>query len=292
MIYTKPVAEIIRRRFSCRTYDPRPIEEKARRRLQEFMAPPAAGPLGSTLRFQLLAATEEDRNSLRGLGTYGFIRGETGFIAGAARRSEKFLEDYGYCLERIILLATDLGLGTCWLGGSFTKSGFAKKIVLRKGEELPAVASIGNIADAELARRGEIRRRVNADRRLPWESLFFEEQFGVPLDRAAIGAFAGPLEMVRLGPSASNKQPWRIVRQSKRWHFYMQRTKGYRHGFAQTILQLADLQRIDLGIAMCHFDLAAREEGLRGGWIIAKPPVATPDRETEYIVSWLEQDSK
>ena len=35
------------------------------------------------------------------------------------------------------------------------------------------------------------------------------------------------LEMVRRGPSASNKQPWRVVRAGERWHLYLQRTRGY-----------------------------------------------------------------
>jgi len=290
--YSQPVAEIIRRRFSCRSYSPQPIEWKDRQRLEDFTASLTAGPLGSVLRFQLLAATDEDRNSLSGLGTYGFIQGETGFIAGAVRRSEKSLEDYGYGLERIVLLATDLGLGTCWLGGSFTRSGFSKKLSLEEGEALPAVASIGRITDVESARIGLIRRQVNADRRFPWENLFFDENFGAPLSRAAAGAFAEPLEMVRLGPSASNKQPWRIVRRSKGWHFYLQRTKGYRHGFFQAILQVADLQRVDMGIAMSHFDVSTGDLGLRGAWTVAEPSIPKPDPETEYIVSWVEQDRK
>jgi nitroreductase len=292
MIYGRPVTELIRRRFSCRTYDPRPIEVQDRRSLEAFTAAITAGPLGSVLRFQLLAATEEDRNSLRGLVTYGFIQGETGFIAGAATRSNKYLEDYGYALERIILLATDLGLGSCWLGGTFNKSGFAKKISLRRGEDLPAVAAIGRIADLESARNGVVRLRVNADRRLPRESLFFREKFGVPLSISDAGAYAEPLEMVRLGPSASNKQPWRILRLGNAWHFYLQRTKGYRTGFLQTLVRVADIQRVDIGIAMCHFELTAREAGLRGKWAVDPPPVAPPDRATEYIVSWLEQDRK
>ncbi len=290
--FGRPVAELVRTRFSCRSYSPQPIDWKDQRHLEEFIASYAAGPLGSILRFQLLAATEEDRNSLSGLGTYGFIQGETGFIAGAVRRSEKSLEDYGYCLERIVLLATDLGLGTCWLGGSFSRTGFSKKLSLEAGETLPAVASIGRITDVESARIGLIRRQVNADRRFPWESLFFDENFGAPLSRAAAGPFAEPLEMVRLCPSASNKQPWRIVRRSNGWHFYLQRTKGYRRGFFQTILQVADLQRVDMGIAICHFDLSAGELGLPGAWAVAEPLLAVPDPETEYIVSWLEQDRK
>jgi nitroreductase len=288
--FSQPAAEIIRQRFSCRTYDPRSIEEKDRRALEQSMAGLTSGPLGSALRFQLLAATEEDRSSLKGLGTYGFIRNETGFLVGAAVRSKKYLEDYGYALEQIILFSTDLGLGTCWLGGTFNKSGFAKKISLRRGEDLPAAAALGRIADPQSARNGIVRRQVNADRRLPRESLFFREAFGRPLSISEAGAYAQPLEMVRLGPSASNKQPWRIVRRGKAWHFYLQRTKGYRHSFLQIIMRVADIQRIDMGIAMCHFELTAREAGLRGKWIVNPPAIPRPNGETEYIVSWLEED--
>ena len=38
LTYSQPVTAIIRRRFSCRTYDSRPIEAKDRRALEEFMA--------------------------------------------------------------------------------------------------------------------------------------------------------------------------------------------------------------------------------------------------------------
>jgi len=42
-------------------------------------------------------------------------------------RGDKNLEDFGYLMEEAILFATGLGLGTCWLGGSFTKSGLPKR---------------------------------------------------------------------------------------------------------------------------------------------------------------------
>ena len=145
------ITEIIRERFSCRSYLDRPIEEAKQQRLREMMESLRAGPFGSPLRFQLAAAGEEDRNSLRGLGTYGFIKGASGFIIGATRPAPMNLEDYGYALERLVLLATELGLGTCWLGGSFTRSGFARKIGAAKDEQIPAVASIGYIADPQQA---------------------------------------------------------------------------------------------------------------------------------------------
>jgi hypothetical protein len=38
MQYTRPVTDIIRQRYSCRTYEPVPIEEAKRRQLEGFMS--------------------------------------------------------------------------------------------------------------------------------------------------------------------------------------------------------------------------------------------------------------
>lgn len=286
MRYGKPVTEIIKQRFSCRKYLENPIVGDDRRRLADFISSTMTSPFSTPLRFELVAATEEDRSVLKGLGTYGFIRGATGFIVGAMGRSEKNLEDFGYAMEKIILGATDIGLGTCWLGGTFTKSGFAKKISAAEKELVPAVTSVGYIAEKGGFDRG-MRRLVAADNRLPWDNLFFKDTFGTPLSPDGAGVYRIPLEMVRIGPSASNKQPWRIVREGNAWHFYMQRTKGYGNSFMFRLLGLADLQRVDMGIAMSHFELTAGELGLKGTWNVKEPDITKPDSLTEYIVSWM-----
>jgi hypothetical protein len=285
--FSKSIIETIQRRFSCRIYFERPIDEEIQKRLENFMSSVQAGPLGTKVRFKLVAALEQERNSLRGLGTYGFIRGARGFVIGAAHQSEKDLEDYGFLMERLILFATDLGLGTCWLGGSFTRSSFARRISLKDGERMPAVTSIGYMANPEHARKAFLRRRIDADRRLPWDRLFFNRQIGLPLKRQEAGDYVKPLDMVRLGPSASNKQPWRIVKNGNAWHFYLQRTKGYRERLLIRFLQIDDLQRVDMGIAMCHFELTAHELDLGGYWVVQEPAIEKPDELTEYTVSWV-----
>jgi hypothetical protein len=283
--YSKPVTDIIEQRFSCRTFLGTPIAKDQRQQLANYLSSLKTGPLGAPARFELVAATEQDRNSLRGLGTYGFIRGATGFIVGAVGPSDRNLEDYGYLMECAILFATDMALGTCWLGGSFTKSSFAHKISATGEELVPAVTSLGYMADK--SRSDAIRRRIGADHRLPWESLFFQKRFGTPISPEQAGAYAAPLEMVRLGPSASNKQPWRIIQAGNAWHFYLQRTRGYGDSLAFKLLGLADLQRVDMGIAMSHFQLTAAELGLSGQWAVQEPEIEKPDRLTEYIVSWV-----
>ncbi|MFH2103476.1 MAG: nitroreductase family protein [Chloroflexota bacterium] len=284
--FSRPVTEIIRERFSCRSYSQEPIPADIRADLVGFLSSRQDGPFGTRSRFDLVAASEQDRSSLRGLGTYGFIRGATGFIVGAAIPQGLYLEDYGYLLEEIILYATGLGLGTCWLGGTFTKSSFARKIALREREEVPAVAAVGLIADPGKARNGFIRNVAGSHQRRPWERMFSDGQFGVPLTSEQAGDYAIPLEMVRLGPSASNRQPWQVVKAGDLWHFYLRRTEGYREGTFSQALKMSDLQRIDIGIAMCHFELAARELGLKGAWVIREPGIERPNKLYGYIASW------
>ena len=282
-MFAAPAGELIRRRYSCRTYLPEPIAASQRRLL---LAAITAGPVGARARFALVAAAPGDASALKRLGTYGFIKGANGFIVGAVRRAPGDLEDYGYLLERIILHATDLGLGTCWLGGTFTRSNFVRRFGgLARDETLPAVVSLGLIGDDGSAR---IREREEGSRRLPSSQLFFERRFGEPLDLSAARAYAGALAAVRIAPSATNKQPWRLVRDGAAWHFYLRRSRGYGKGSALfTVLRIADLQRVDMGIAMCHFELVARESGLAGSWMVRDPGIPLPGPDTEYCVTWV-----
>ena len=222
--------------------------------------PYTRGPLGSAARFGLIAAEPDDASALRRLGTYGFIKGATGFIVGAVEAGPGDLEDYGYLLEEVILQATGLGLGTCWLGGTFTRGAFTSRFGgVSPDETIPAVVSTGYPGDDGTER---IRQREHGDRRLPPDELFFAGEWAEPLGEQADG-HAAALEAVRMAPSATNRQPWRIVRRGADWHFYLARSKGYGKGSPWfRLLRIADLQRVDLGIAMCHFDLVAREAGL------------------------------
>lgn len=284
--FSKPISEIIRRRYSCRTYLERPIARALQLQVTEYAAALGPGPFGGLARFELVAAQEDDRKVLRQLGTYGFIKGASGFLVGATGDGEEKLEDFGWQMERLVLFATDLGLGTCWLGGTFTKSSFAGKISARPHELIPAVVAAGYIGRRPRRVDHLIRRGAKGDRRFSWEQLFFTDRPGTFLPRQAAGEYALPLEMVRLAPSASNRQPWRIVRHDGRWHFYLRRTPGYREGLLNRLFTQADMQRIDMGIAMCHFELTARELGLAGEWKKQDPGLELADEFTEYSATW------
>jgi hypothetical protein len=169
------------------------------------------------------------------------------------------------------------------LGGTFKRANFAKRVNVSEDEIVAAISPIGYARDRRTVRETAIRRLANSDRRKPWEELFFDGDFNTPLSEDSAGGYAVPLECVRLGPSASNNQPWRVVYQKQQgaFHFYLKRTWGY-DKFNGRI----DLQRVDIGIAMCHFELGAGETGLSGTWEVGKPDLAMGN--AEYIVSWKE----
>ena len=98
------------------------------------------------------------------------------------------------------------------------------------------------------------------------------------MDEDEAGEFKMPLEMVRLGPSASNKQPWRIIKDEDMFHFFISRNKGYG-------ITAYDMQKNDAGIAKCHFDLTLKEIGIRGSWQELKN-ISVP-HDWEYMVSWI-----
>ncbi len=287
---TIPITEIITRRFSCRTYINKPIPEEKRILIEKFISKNNIGPFNTTPRFQLIAVESEDHDALKGLGTYGFIKGASGFIIGSAvKKLDYNLEDYGYVMEKIILFATRIELGTCWLGGSFKKSTFSQKISTKQDEFVPAVAAIGHIASKRRLFDKVIRWSAKATKRKHWSKLYFQDTFENTLSPETTESFSVPLDMVRLAPSASNRQPWRIIKEKDRtvFHFILQRTKDY-YKRNKNMFKLTDLQRVDMGIAMCHFDLTCAELGIKGKWIIKTPEKIKLPSLANYLVTWVE----
>lgn len=85
--------------------------------------------------------------------------------------------------------------------------------------------------------------------------------------------------MARLAPSAVNKQPWRIVVADNKAHFYLKRSKGFGHEGK------LDMQMIDMGIALCHFALTAKENGLNVQFVQDDPKLPS-NTEVEYVASY------
>ncbi len=280
-MFNQSVIDLIKTRSSWRSYTSKSLEQTVHNKILEYLSKQHTGPLKSKVRFHLItkdAATIIDNSRLH---TYGFIKNARNFIVGAVEISDSHWIDYGYLLEKIILRMTDLGLGTCWLGGTFSRSEFADSIKVRKNEVIPAVTPLGFVTRNRSLRDRIIRWGAKSRNRLSRNKLFFSENFGVHLPYNSISKYETALEMIRLGPSASNRQPWRVVKIGNDYHFFLQRTTKY-----ALIAKEVDLQLVDMGISMCHFELTAKELGLTGCWVRNDPKIPVPDL-AEYIITWI-----
>jgi nitroreductase len=279
LIMPQPITEIIKKRKSVRTYKKQPLSDNHIKQLTNFIKN-LKGPFETKIRFNIINSQVALNTDNVKLGTYGTIKGATNFILAAVNKDEKNIEQLGYQLEALVLYSTSLDLGTCWLGGTFKKGEFAKTMNLEENEMLPIVSPVGYISDSPHILSSLMRVAAGSNNRKSWSELFFNGSFDVPLTEIEAGEFKTPIEMVRLAPSASNKQPWRIVKDKDTFHFYLCRTKGY-----GKVLDF-DIQRVDIGIAMCHFDLTAKELGLQGDWTLIEPKVTIPNDSYQYIISW------
>ena len=279
LLDTNPSIETtIRSRKSIRTYSPKPIPEELKDRVQKTFDR-ISGPFETPFRFQWLDMPLLEGDEKITFGTYGVILGASQFIAGAVKKGDHALEQFGYGFENLILTITSLGLGTCWMGGTFSRSQFAKTLHVGEDEWLPAITPVGYPSWV----RGPIDllfKPITSRIRFPWQKLFFDENLQSPLTQNKAGIYAVPLEMLRIAPSAANRQPWRILKQSSLFHFFLAHDRGYKERFN------FDMQKIDMGIAMFHFEATAREKGLKGEWQVKAPTVHDLPRNWEHIATW------
>ena len=166
------------------------------------------------------------------------------------------------------------------MGGTFTRSSFAAQAKIQDNEVLGAISPVGRPHKKRSLADTLIRTLAGSQNRKPWSELFFDDTTATPLSIEKAGTLNVPFECVRIAPSASNKQPWRLIRQKNAIHFFLKRTKGYGKAFKGI-----DLQAMDMGIAMCHFETAVNECGLSGTWRNLDPAL---NKETlEYVTSFV-----
>jgi len=263
------ITEHIKNRRSVRTFDERVLAKADIDKLASF-AKTIENPYKIPVDFKFMNAKEYGLNCPVTVGT-------DLFVGGKIKCTENASVAFGYSFEMFVLYAQAIGIGTTWLGGTMNRSAFEDAMELDSDEIMPCASPLGYPAKKMSLRESMMRKGVKADERLPFEELFFDGSFDTPLSKEKAGKWTESLEMVRLAPSAVNKQPWRVVVINNAVHFYLKRSKG----FART--EKLDMQMIDMGIALCHFDLTAKENNLN---IVFEQNDPKLEIDAEYIASF------
>jgi len=136
------IEKVIRARKSIRTYSNIDIEPETKQMIIDFMQSDSVGLFGNKVEFYWIDGNSKEFKDLK-LGTYGVISGTKSFIVGKVIDSEKNFEDFGYCMEKLVLYCTGMNIGTCWLGGTYKKTAFSASVNLQEDEFIPAVTPVG-----------------------------------------------------------------------------------------------------------------------------------------------------
>jgi len=208
--------------------------------------------------------TKSPDEVLRGIvASYGKIKGAQALIAFIGDIDDRYVnEKIGYTGEGIILEATAMGLGTCWVGGSmFFRRGLAESIVgAGEKERVFAVTPVGHAAEVfSFAERAQTAFGM-LHRRKPLAEMVsgLDEKEWPNWIKAA-------LEAARLAPSAVNRQPWR---------FYVE-PNSMTISVDSSLVEWGISKRLDCGIAMLHIEVAALDCGVKGQWeLLGAPKVA------------------
>ncbi|MDF9830666.1 nitroreductase family protein [Parabacteroides sp. PF5-6] len=261
------ITKQIKKRKSVRSYTGEPLNEECVDRINNYIGQLNA-PFGTKAKIQLIRAKTGDQPVK--LGTYGVISGATDFLLLIGERGVMSEVGAGYMFEQVVLYCTELGLGTCWLGGTLKRDDFLKQIQLSEGEELIVISPVGYKREKRTLLESIMRAGAGSDKRKPFGSLFFNNTFGTPLTESDAGDYKTPLEMLRLAPSASNKQPWRVVMKDGAFHFYF---------------QAGHFSANDMGIALCHFELTCNELDLKGHF--ERMSDVSSSNDMGYVTSWI-----
>lgn len=271
------------RRNSVRTYSPDLPEGEILERVKRIVEKTRKGPFGNFYSMTLFDINDEQSRDLGQMTSYGIIKNASLYFSGYCSGDDHSIIDFGYCFEEVILELTALELGTCWLGGTFGRGFVAARLGLPEGKVIPAVSPVGYIGEKKALADHITRFVARSENRKTHSKFIFRHKGDSELVPLNSGDLESPLyealEAVRFGPSASNRQPWRMVIDNNLIHFYCEYNKAY-----NAVIRGFKIQALDMGIALCHFVKAAEELRMGG-----KPLYSDPRLENlkwKYILSW------
>jgi nitroreductase len=233
---------VIEHRVSRRRFEDRAVEASVLDRVEATCR--SASAESGTPRAVLVRRAPQD--IFTGLvKSYGRVIGAPSLIAFVGGSDS--LVELGYMGQTVILDATLAGLDTCWIAGSFSAVNARDLVDLAPGESVRAVTPLGYATKMKSSAEWLVGAAIKPRSRLALDEIAPGSDSWPSWAREAAAA-------VRLAPSGSNRQPWRLR-------------------FEDGALVLASAPDpywtapMDLGVAMLHAELGAQHAGVLGEWV-------------------------
>jgi len=262
------------KRKSIRTYTCENLKEDHKNKIVEYISN-HKNLIGINNNKITIKLRESDGTIGGKIGTYGMINNAPAYLVLICKNDKDNMLDCGYVFEKMVLFLQELGLGTCWLAGTFNR----KQLMIEEDFDsdyfIPIISPVGYAVDKMPMKEKIVRIIPKSDKRKEFDSLFFYKDFHTKISNEKLRR---TLEMVRLAPSASNKQPWRVVMDEDDCaHFYIKRNPSY----LGTNSLGFDVQWLDIGIALSHYEIASN----KSEFYYTQPNINIPFEHMEYVIS-------
>jgi hypothetical protein len=225
----------IEARHSVRSYTAVPLSEEERAALSQEIA--RSNETGN-LHMRLVVDEPEAFSSL--LAHYGKFRNVSNYLVLAGTPAPSLEQRCGYFGERIVLAAQELGLSSCWVGGTFKRR--LVKRMASADDRLVLVVALGHGEGKGHAHRSKSADAVTS---IP-EGTEVPAWFGAGVD-AALKA-----------PTAMNQQSFEVG--------WAGRTTQDGIPFVSIRSKGGPFSAVDLGIVRLHFEIGAAAAGGRFAW--------------------------
>ncbi|MFC2091232.1 nitroreductase family protein [Elusimicrobiota bacterium] len=186
-------SELIKKRYSCRKFSDKPVEKE--KIVQCIEAARIAPSACNAQPWQFIVINDDSRikevSSKATSGIYRFARfikdapvliviiaNKGTFLAQAGsfiRNTNFYLLDIGIACEHIVLQATELGLGTCYIGW-FNEKNIKTSLGIPKNMIVPLLICMG-YPDDSYRSKDPIRHRAQSDRRKPIENTILFDRY-------------------------------------------------------------------------------------------------------------------
>ena len=164
--------ELVRSRYACRAYQPRPIEEDKLLRVLEAVRLAPSGSNRQPWRFVVVRDAEVKRALVHACAQQRFIATAPAVVAGCGLMPDRMMScgvpgdpvDLAIALEHLSLAATADGLASCWIG-AFSQEEVREVLAIPPTAKVIELMTIGYPADRPRAKtRKSLEEIISVDR--------------------------------------------------------------------------------------------------------------------------------
>lgn len=261
----------IDKRISIRRYDMTPVSSDILAALQDNINHVTPLISGQKTQYILIEHGRRIEKDLIGLmGRYGKFFSAPHYLVALCESDAMIpFVNAAYEFEQIILDATVLGLGTCWIGAMFNHKKIVKELGLSAGFKTMAVSPVGFPAK-EFRKKfinNTIRRSAGSTKRHPLSKWVFGTTWGDPYEfnSSKDTSLKKIMQAVQSAPSWANGQPWRFMIHPEEIILAVE-TRSNAMDLTKIPRNKRKYYYVDGGIALCHYNLAADALGCPGNW--------------------------